>query len=887
MPIARSTTNSPISSSVVSSPFERARSPTDIASPASLNHSSASEDLTNVGTSNGGLVLDIAATHTGSSGIGFESPTNFTTPKSGNSACPSPFLMFRPALEAAAEEQQREAMEGSYDSDDEGGPKGIDEGEDEDNDNHLHQSSDSVDSHDSSHHSNSHNHSNNSSHMSHGNGNGHSNRVAPATPPRSPTPSGLSALSPDPKAFQESKALSRKTPERLRQKAAEISAAMAARNKAPPPTPMRLKRPNRLARTSSLHDTKFLIGTHFGSSLVLHGHPSENMFHDEFTDHKLVGEGSFFQVFRCKGLDGNMYAVKKSKAAFKGKADREAYLREVRLVHSLGDHANIVKYYCAWQEQMHFFVQMENCQCNLTDYTEALRRKRQMVANGTSHSTPSSNNNGHHNNPHASLHSPHAPLPIKFLRDCVRQVAQALQRLHENPNGPIMHLDVKPANVLVVEHPVTYEVTMKLGDFGQAMLRKDWRDSVEGDSQYMAPELLKLEIQATPAADIFSLGLLTFELATDTMLPNSGEIWHDLRNGRAKQHFKQKITGSLSNLLLKMLDPLPDNRPTAAQVIAALHDIEHAHDHDHINGQHAATPSGHRRTPSAPLSSSSSSSSSSTISTTSAQQHIPSFASPAPVPVSTSTTTTTTTTTTSSNVFTSMASPAPPSHMVSSTSSSYRSGSMTARVRPSATNHSSLAVPGSNTHNHTSPSITGTSIPPATPARQRSSSSSGTAPRLLPSSHSFTIGTTPLNTSNVSSSSSIMATPLSLSSSSSPSPLSFVGHSVAGTSAISPRLRPLSAHSRPISPAAPRPFLTTSTPMNTNGNGNMTSSSFSGHMNNSLASPAPLSSGTRYHHNHSSTNGSSNMTGHYHHSNAHHSILSSPAPLSSLSTNRF
>lgn len=75
----------------------------------------------------------------------------------------------------------------------------------------------------------------------------------------------------------------------------------------------------------------------------------------------------------------------------------------------------------------------------------------------------------------------------------------ALQHLHSNG---FIHLDLKPANVLM-----TPSGRLKLGDFGLLLeLKRKGRvtsedDMQEGDSRYMAPELLRGEYG--PAADVF------------------------------------------------------------------------------------------------------------------------------------------------------------------------------------------------------------------------------------------------------------------------------------------------------------------------------------------------------------------------------------------------
>jgi len=95
-----------------------------------------------------------------------------------------------------------------------------------------------------------------------------------------------------------------------------------------------------------------------------------------------------------------------------------------------------------------------------------------------------------------------------------------------------VHLDVKPSNFFV-----SSPALVKLGDFGQAIelqhLSKIKDDDVEGDSVYMAPELLRNNIpiweKITQKADIFSLGATLLELASGMDLPQNGLMWQKLR----------------------------------------------------------------------------------------------------------------------------------------------------------------------------------------------------------------------------------------------------------------------------------------------------------------------------------------------------------------------
>ena len=98
----------------------------------------------------------------------------------------------------------------------------------------------------------------------------------------------------------------------------------------------------------------------------------------------------------------------------------------------------------------------------------------------------------------------------KLLHD----VAAGLSCLHACPT-PILHLDIKPDNVLIQDGGV-YALT----DFGiSEYFRGDKEKRVNGTVAYMAPERFMEDSFPVKASDIWSLGAMMYEVMTGGELP--------------------------------------------------------------------------------------------------------------------------------------------------------------------------------------------------------------------------------------------------------------------------------------------------------------------------------------------------------------------------------
>ncbi|XP_014779412.1 membrane-associated tyrosine- and threonine-specific cdc2-inhibitory kinase isoform X2 [Octopus bimaculoides] len=256
-------------------------------------------------------------------------------------------------------------------------------------------------------------------------------------------------------------------------------------------------------------------------------HNKEPYFNQCFEVVSKIGAGSFGEVYKVRSkADGQYYAVKKSREAFRGESDRKRKLEEVAKHEKLRHHPNCVKFCQAWEEMGRLYMQIELCKTSLYDFAE-------------------------------KNHNISETLIWKFLVDLL----MALKHLHVHN---LVHMDIKSENIFL-----SFDDICKLGDFGLVLdVSKgyDISDAQEGDPQYLAPELL--EGKFGKPADIFSLGMTILELSSDLDLPRGGEGWHMLRHGQIPEEFLQGRSFDLKYVIRQMLDPDPTSRPIVEQLLA-------------------------------------------------------------------------------------------------------------------------------------------------------------------------------------------------------------------------------------------------------------------------------------------------------------------------------
>lgn len=132
----------------------------------------------------------------------------------------------------------------------------------------------------------------------------------------------------------------------------------------------------------------------------------------------------------------------------------------------------------------------------------------------------------------------------------------------------MVHMDIKPHNILMTETGV-----LKIGDLGLVRAVGNMEDGQEGDSRYMALELLDNPMKS-PALDMFSLGVMIWEIATGQSPPKQGQSWRAFRTGNAPEiPARMQRSPALRGLIRALLNPKATKRPKAEDV-QEMHQVE-------------------------------------------------------------------------------------------------------------------------------------------------------------------------------------------------------------------------------------------------------------------------------------------------------------------------
>ena len=199
--------------------------------------------------------------------------------------------------------------------------------------------------------------------------------------------------------------------------------------------------------------------------------------------------------------------------------------REAKAVTSLS-HPNIVSIYDVENEGEFYYLILE--------YVEGMTLKDYMIKNPR--------------------------IPIETIVHIAKQIAAGLSHAHQNG---IIHRDIKPQNILMNEN-----LTCKITDFGIARAYGDTTltqtNQMLGTVYYLSPEQARGNV-ATAQSDIYSLGILIFEMITG-QIPFKGEsavaiaLKHLQEELPDIEKYRDNVPQSVKNIVLQATMKNPNER---------------------------------------------------------------------------------------------------------------------------------------------------------------------------------------------------------------------------------------------------------------------------------------------------------------------------------------
>lgn len=259
-----------------------------------------------------------------------------------------------------------------------------------------------------------------------------------------------------------------------------------------------------------------------------------------FQIERLLAHGGMADVYY--GLDVNLQrpvAIKVIDARFrKNPAYAQRFISEARAM-AAWRHENIVQvYYADQQDDLYYFVM---------EYIDGLSLDvllRKYAERGE--------------------YLPHAD-----VLHIGRAVAGALDYAHRRG---VIHRDIKPPNVMI-----STDNRVMLMDFGLALdTQQGSMGEVFGTPHYIAPEQARRSADATPLSDVYSLGVMLFEMLTgvvpfDDESATSVAILHLSEPPPKPRSINPALSPQVEAVLLKVLEKEPKNRyHSTLELIQAL-----------------------------------------------------------------------------------------------------------------------------------------------------------------------------------------------------------------------------------------------------------------------------------------------------------------------------
>ncbi|XP_010256258.1 PREDICTED: putative wall-associated receptor kinase-like 16 [Nelumbo nucifera] len=292
---------------------------------------------------------------------------------------------------------------------------------------------------------------------------------------------------------------------------------------------------------------------------------------NNFDESHIIGQGGYGRVYKGILPDKRVVAIKKSKIMDQSQILQ--FINEVDILSQI-NHRNVVKLLgCCFETEVPLLVY-------------------EFISNGTLYQHL-------HNEDHAS------PIPWEKRLRIAAETAGALAYLHSAHSIPVLHRDMKTANILLDDNYIA-----KVSDFGASRLvpmdQTQMTTLVQGTLGYLDPECFHTG-QLTDKSDVYSFGVVLAELLTgeEPLSPErppehkslamyflssikENRLFEILENEVLNEGNREQLM-AVAMLAKRCLKLKGEERPTMKEVAAELEGLRKIQQHPWVQGNQEET----------------------------------------------------------------------------------------------------------------------------------------------------------------------------------------------------------------------------------------------------------------------------------------------------------
>ena len=304
----------------------------------------------------------------------------------------------------------------------------------------------------------------------------------------------------------------------------------------------------------------------------------ENRFKKIGVIHKGVGGSSVYLAIDCK--KNILTAIKSIPKNTSDESGEKNFRRELQNLHNL-KHSNIIRILDYLNNKSTHYIILEYCNGgNLREYLTKYIKKNK------------------------------APLNEFFIQKILKQIAPALEFMHSKN---IIHRDIKLENILLnfnnypnipkdgkapqalkfSEKSLNKDFSAKITglNFSKDLIQDNMGSTILGSPLYMSPDIVekydkKSDKKYNTSADLWSLGVITYELLTGTT-PFIGtevnQLFHNIEKGIYKLPNALKPSIEIISLINGLLQYYPEKRLTWEQIKQHPFFTKNVEDFNYIN----------------------------------------------------------------------------------------------------------------------------------------------------------------------------------------------------------------------------------------------------------------------------------------------------------------